>query len=156
LNSSKKTVSTSEKRFKEIRVDAMSSLVIAENCLSGSPTQLRLTVTTLCLNLANQIKCLNDAERHALYDMLAKLNTMISLLRQLDEVAECKFMYWNKSTLPLYLEDVTKRQLDFNRVQYMLSALENGFYSLKTLFEQETIRKRFLHSQTSRTCSSST
>lgn len=136
LNNSKKNVGTFSKRFKEIRVDAMSSLVIAEQCLVGSPTQLRLTVATLCLNLANQVKCLNDNERQKLYDMLDKLNIITCLLQKLEEVTECKFMFWNKSTLPLYLEDATKRLLDLNRIQYMLNAFENGFIKLKPLFEQ--------------------
>ncbi|XKL60625.1 hypothetical protein PGB90_007682 [Kerria lacca] len=130
LNKNKRNIGASNKRFKEIRVDAMSSLVIAENCLIGSPTRLRLTIITLCLNLANQAKCLNESDRYRLYEILNKLSIITSLFEKLDEVSECKFIYWNKNTLPLYLEDVTKKKLETNRMQYLLDALENGYVNL--------------------------
>lgn len=117
--------STSERRFKEVRVDAISSLVIAEYCLCGPPSVNRLTAVNLCLNLAAPAKCLSDQDRERLQQLLLKISTISSLMTVLEEVSTCRFMYWNQSTLPLYLEEVERKELDTSRIQRMFDAIED-------------------------------
>lgn len=116
----------SEKHFKEVRVDAMSSLVIAEYCLCGPPSAYRLTAVNLCLNLATQAKCLSDQDREKLFQLLQKISTIYSLMNVLEEVSACRFMYWNQSTLPLYLEEVERKELDISKIQRMFDAIEDS------------------------------
>ncbi len=139
LNNNKRNVANSDKRFEEIRVDAMSSLVIAENCLGGLPTRPRLTVIALCLDLANQAKCLNETDHQKLCDALDKLEILTSLQEKLNDLSECEFMYWNKSVLAPYLEDIEKKQLETNRIWYMFEAMENGYRSLEGLIDDHEL-----------------
>ncbi|XP_065203313.1 WASH complex subunit 4 [Planococcus citri] len=132
----KKSVAASDKRFKEIRVDAISSIVIAENSLSGPPTKLRQQIVALCLNLASQLKTmLQDTDRQKLNGLLSKITLCTSLLRSLADVTECKFMYRDIGALPVYLEDISTRYLSPNRIQYVLDALENSKTALRAQFE---------------------
>lgn len=132
----KRTATSSDKRFKEIRVDAISSIVIAENSLNGPATQLRLLITNLCLNLASQLKNLNEVDRQKLQHLFGKLTVCTDLLEKLADVTECKFMYRDIGTFPVYLEDVSNRSLETNRIQYILNALENSCCVLRNLFEE--------------------
>ncbi|XP_077568439.1 WASH complex subunit 4 [Stigmatopora nigra] len=115
----------SDKKYSEQRLDVLSSLVLAENVLSGPSTKERRFVASLALCVGTQMKTFKDEELLPLQLVLKKLDLISELSERVKLQCECSFLYWHRAVFPIYLDDVYDNAVDAARIHYMFSALRD-------------------------------
>ncbi|KAM9807729.1 WASH complex subunit 4 [Neosynchiropus ocellatus] len=116
----------SDKKYSEQRLDVLSSLVLAENALSGPSTKERRLVVALALCVGTQLKTFKDEELLPLQLVLKKLDLISELIERVKLECDCSFLYWHRAVFPIYLDDVYDNAVDAARLHYMFSALRDG------------------------------
>ncbi|XP_053742300.1 WASH complex subunit 4 [Synchiropus splendidus] len=116
----------SDKKYSEQRLDVLSSLVLAENALSGPSTKERRLVVALALCVGTQLKTFKDEELLPLQLVLKKLDLISELSERVKLECDCSFLYWHRAVFPIYLDDVYDNAVDAARLHYMFSALRDG------------------------------
>uniref|UniRef100_A0A3Q2CBB9 WASH complex subunit 4 n=1 Tax=Cyprinodon variegatus TaxID=28743 RepID=A0A3Q2CBB9_CYPVA len=125
INTAKKRV-ISDKKYSEQRLDVLSSLVLAENALSGPSTKERRLVVSLALCVGTQLKTFKDEELLPLQVLLKKLDLISELSQRVRIQCDCSFLYWHRAVFPIYLDDVYDNAVDAARMHYMFSALRDS------------------------------
>ncbi|KAG7274770.1 hypothetical protein CRUP_015757 [Coryphaenoides rupestris] len=115
----------SDKKYSEQRLDVLSSLVLAENALSGPSTRERRMAVSLALSVGTQMKTFKDEELLPLQLVLKKLDLMSELKERVRLQCDCSFLYWHRAVFPIYLDDVYDNAVDSARLHYMFSALRD-------------------------------
>ncbi|XP_051918259.1 WASH complex subunit 4 [Hippocampus zosterae] len=115
----------SDKKYSEQRLDVLSSLVLAENVLSGPSTKERRLVVSLALCVGTQLKTFRDEELLPLQLVLKKLDLISELSERVKLQCDCSFLYWHRAVFPIYLDDVYENAVDAARIHYMFSALRD-------------------------------
>ncbi|KAF3854570.1 hypothetical protein F7725_022625 [Dissostichus mawsoni] len=130
IGNAKKRV-ISDKKYSEQRLDVLSSLVMAENALSGPSTKERRLVVSLALCVGTQLKTFKDEELLPLQLVLKKLDLISELSERVKLQCDCSFLYWHRAVFPIYLDDVYDKAVDAARIhQYMFSALRDSVPSM--------------------------
>uniref|UniRef100_A0A3B4A457 Uncharacterized protein n=1 Tax=Periophthalmus magnuspinnatus TaxID=409849 RepID=A0A3B4A457_9GOBI len=129
INVAKKRV-ISDKKYSEQRLDVLSSLVLAENALSGPSTKERRLVVALALCVGTQLKTFKDEELLPLQLVLKKLDLISELSERVKLQCDCSFLYWHRAVFPIYLDDVYDNAVDAARIHYMFSALRDSVPSM--------------------------
>ncbi|KAK7891691.1 hypothetical protein WMY93_023654 [Mugilogobius chulae] len=129
INVAKKRV-ISDKKYSEQRLDVLSSLVLAENALSGPSTKERRLVVALALCVGTQLKTFKDEEILPLQLVLKKLDLISELSERVKLQCDCSFLYWHRAVFPIYLDDVYDNAVDAARIHYMFSALRDSVPSM--------------------------
>ncbi|KAJ0069384.1 hypothetical protein NL108_004201, partial [Boleophthalmus pectinirostris] len=137
INVAKKRV-ISDKKYSEQRLDVLSSLVLAENALSGPSTKERRLVVALALCVGTQLKTFKDEELLPLQLVLKKLDLISELSERVKLQCDCSFLYWHRAVFPIYLDDVYDNAVDAARIHYMFSALRDGVPSMMHAKHTET------------------
>ncbi|KAM6961159.1 WASH complex subunit 4 [Aplochiton taeniatus] len=125
IGTAKKRV-ISDKKYSEQRLDVLSSLVLAENALSGPSTKERRLVVSLALSVGTQMKTFKDEELLPLQLVLKKLDLISELRERVRVQCDCSFLYWHRAVFPIYLDDVYDNAVDAARIHYMFSALKDS------------------------------
>ncbi|XP_054885135.1 WASH complex subunit 4 isoform X1 [Poeciliopsis prolifica] len=125
ISNAKKRV-ISDKKYSEQRLDVLSSLVLAENALSGPSTKERRLVASLALCVGTQLKTFKDEELLPLQVVLKKLDLISELCERVRLQCDCSFLYWHRAVFPIYLDDVYDNAVDAARMHYMFSALRDS------------------------------
>uniref|UniRef100_A0A3B3VAH5 WASH complex subunit 4 n=1 Tax=Poecilia latipinna TaxID=48699 RepID=A0A3B3VAH5_9TELE len=125
ISNAKKRV-ISDKKYSEQRLDVLSSLVLAENALSGPSTKERRLVVSLALCVGTQLKTFKDEELLPLQVVLKKLDLISELCERVRLQCDCSFLYWHRAVFPIYLDDVYDNAVDAARMHYMFSALRDS------------------------------
>ncbi|XP_037306839.2 WASH complex subunit 4 isoform X2 [Pungitius pungitius] len=120
----------SDKKYSEQRLDVLSSLVLAENALSGPSTKERRLVVSLALCVGTQLKTFRDEELLPLQLVLKKLDLISELSERVKLQCDCSFLYWHRAVFPIYLDDVYDHAVDAARIHYMFSALRDSVPSM--------------------------
>ncbi|KAM8892119.1 WASH complex subunit 4 isoform 2-T4 [Spinachia spinachia] len=120
----------SDKKYSEQRLDVLSSLVLAENALSGPSTKERRLVVSLALCVGTQLKTFKDEELLPLQLVLKKLDLISELSERVKLQCDCSFLYWHRAVFPIYLDDVYDNAVDAARMHYMFSALRDSVPSM--------------------------
>ncbi|CAI5664756.1 unnamed protein product [Oreochromis niloticus] len=120
----------SDKKYSEQRLDVLSSLVLAENALSGPSTKERRLVVSLALCVGTQLKTFKDEELLPLQLVLKKLDLISELSERVKLQCDCSFLYWHRAVFPIYLDDVYDNAVDAARIHYMFSALRDSVLSM--------------------------
>ncbi|XP_035765797.1 WASH complex subunit 4, partial [Neolamprologus brichardi] len=128
LSASKRVIS--DKKYSEQRLDVLSSLVLAENALSGPSTKERRLVVSLALCVGTQLKTFKDEELFPLQLVLKKLDLISELSERVKLQCDCSFLYWHRAVFPIYLDDVYDNAVDAARIHYMFSALRDSVLSM--------------------------
>ncbi|XP_075894005.1 WASH complex subunit 4 [Nelusetta ayraudi] len=123
-NAKKRAIS--DKKYSEQRLDVLSSLVLAENALSGPSTKERRLVVSLALCVGTQLKTFKDEELLPLQLVLKKLDLISELSERVKVQCDCSFLYWHRAVFPIYLDDVYDNAVDAARIHYMFSALRDS------------------------------
>uniref|UniRef100_A0A672YK70 WASH complex subunit 4 n=1 Tax=Sphaeramia orbicularis TaxID=375764 RepID=A0A672YK70_9TELE len=129
IGTAKKRV-ISDKKYSEQRLDVLSSLVLAENALSGPSTKERRLVVALALCVGTQLKTFKDEELLPLQLVLKKLDLISELSERVKLQCDCSFLYWHRAVFPIYLDDVYDNAVDAARIHYMFSALRDSVPSM--------------------------
>uniref|UniRef100_A0A665UTQ2 WASH complex subunit 4 n=1 Tax=Echeneis naucrates TaxID=173247 RepID=A0A665UTQ2_ECHNA len=129
IGNAKKRV-ISDKKYSEQRLDVLSSLVLAENALSGPSTKERRLVVSLALCVGTQLKTFKDEELFPLQLVLKKLDLISELRERVKLQCDCCFLYWHRAVFPIYLDDVYDNAVDAARIHYMFSALRDSVPSM--------------------------
>ncbi|KAI4825620.1 hypothetical protein KUCAC02_021300 [Chaenocephalus aceratus] len=129
IGNAKKRV-ISDKKYSEQRLDVLSSLVMAENALSGPSTKERRLVVSLALCVGTQLKTFKDEELLPLQLVLKKLDLISELSERVKLQCDCSFLYWHRAVFPIYLDDVYDNAVDAARIHYMFSALRDSVPSM--------------------------
>ncbi|XP_075157033.1 strumpellin and WASH-interacting protein isoform X2 [Haematobia irritans] len=122
LNTSKKKLLSSKLRDKG--VDALSALKIAERCLYGPPSKVRILVAKLAFDVAcnGSIKMLS-VEHFERFRLLIQRIEMISDFQEhITQICDTSFLYWHQSILRAYLKQIIDKKLDFHSFQYLVQA----------------------------------
>uniref|UniRef100_A0A3Q3L940 WASH complex subunit 4 n=1 Tax=Labrus bergylta TaxID=56723 RepID=A0A3Q3L940_9LABR len=120
----------SDKKYSQQRLDVLSSLVLAENALSGPSTKERRLVVSLALCVGTQLKTFKDEELPPLQLVLKKLDLISELSERVKLQCDCSFLYWHRAVFPIYLDDVYDNAVDAARIHYMFSALRDSVPSM--------------------------
>eukprot|EP00009_Paramoeba_aestuarina_P010720 CAMPEP_0201541928 /NCGR_PEP_ID=MMETSP0161_2-20130828/71743_1 /ASSEMBLY_ACC=CAM_ASM_000251 /TAXON_ID=180227 /ORGANISM="Neoparamoeba aestuarina, Strain SoJaBio B1-5/56/2" /LENGTH=940 /DNA_ID=CAMNT_0047949507 /DNA_START=515 /DNA_END=3337 /DNA_ORIENTATION=- len=107
-------------------LDALSSLTILLQMLTGPSTMQRRVVMEICMErvfAANVFSKSSDVQyvRYQ-FEKLAMLTDLRSLVYQ---ACDCSFMMWNTAMLPLYFKDIFQNPLKAPCLQYMFSAIND-------------------------------
>nr|XP_002122062.1 WASH complex subunit 4 [Ciona intestinalis] len=132
LQVAKKRV-TSDRKYSDRKLDMLSSIMICENCINGSPTTQRLVVTKLALSIANQSKMLRDDEHAALLSKFEKIQIFgsIGILRASRAASDQSAFYWHRALLTNYLEGLSQNPVDASSLHHMFAALEDCVVGMK-------------------------
>ncbi|KAK2158033.1 hypothetical protein LSH36_178g02040 [Paralvinella palmiformis] len=130
ITTAKKRI-VSEKRYSDKKLDMLSSLILAENVLSGPGTKERRLVLHLALAIAKQMHVFRDDELAALVGTLKKLDVISEMSEKLHKACDCSFMYWHRVILPIYLTDLFENAVDVHKLHYMFGALRDCVLPMK-------------------------
>uniref|UniRef100_A0A8C4QNR8 WASH complex subunit 4 n=1 Tax=Eptatretus burgeri TaxID=7764 RepID=A0A8C4QNR8_EPTBU len=124
ISAAKKRV-VSDKKYSEQRLDVLSALLLAENALNGPGTKERRLIISLALNVGTQMKTFRDDELQSVQLVLKKLDLVCDLRERLHALTDCSFLYWHRTVIPTYLQDVYSSTEDASRLHYMFAALRD-------------------------------
>lgn len=113
-----------DKKFSDKQVDILSSLVLVEKLLSGPVTNSRLQIIAIALTFTNRIKTFTEGDFLTLNNLLSKLQVICNLSKEVQDGANCDFLYW-QVIIPIYFEHISKNVQDFQHLMYIFRALEN-------------------------------
>lgn len=120
----------SEKKFNDKKLDILSALVLAENCIYGTGTKERRLVASLALAFGAQTKVLRDDELATIQQIMLQLSVMCDIKERLREACDCSFVYWHRIIFPIYLGDVYENCESF-RLHYMFAVLRDCIPALQ-------------------------
>uniref|UniRef100_T1GY66 Uncharacterized protein n=1 Tax=Megaselia scalaris TaxID=36166 RepID=T1GY66_MEGSC len=132
-------VISSRKKFSldknnEKKLDVISSLKIVERCLSGPPTNSRLTVTSLAMDSANfNSQGLIGEFYEKFQRVFKKLQILSQFQDDLKRVCDSSFLYWHQSLLSAYLKQVVEKKIDFESFEKILQAFNESGSALDSL-----------------------
>uniref|UniRef100_A0A1I8PPY3 WASH complex subunit 4 n=1 Tax=Stomoxys calcitrans TaxID=35570 RepID=A0A1I8PPY3_STOCA len=122
LNTCKKKLLSSKLRDKG--VDALSALKIAERCLYGPPSKVRILVAKLAFDVAcngsNKLLSMEQFERFRL--LVQRIEMISDFQEHIKQICDTSFLYWHQSILKAYLKQIVDKKLDFHSFQYLIKA----------------------------------
>jgi hypothetical protein len=102
-----------------------------ERCLQGSCSKERRLLVKLALVTASQMKVFQNDELNHLKGLLAKLDGICELQRNIRAASDCSFLYWHRVVLPIYFARLIEERADLRRLKVNKkdkSANYNYFY----------------------------
>lgn len=113
-----------DKNYATQRLDELSAIVIAERALSGPMTNLRRIVTNVALSLVPSSTFSDDNYQKVLL-LLDKLDSIIDINSKMNVFCDCSFIYWHKSVIQIYLQNVFDMKKDMTRLKFIIEALND-------------------------------
>ncbi|KAK3584050.1 hypothetical protein CHS0354_031097 [Potamilus streckersoni] len=120
----------SDKKYSERKLDVLSALVLAESALAGPGTKERRLIAKLALAVGTKMKTFKDDELASLYENLSKLDLISDLREKLRHACDCRFLYWHRVVIPIYLTDLFDTVTDTHRIHYIIGALRDSVPSM--------------------------
>ncbi|XP_073827838.1 strumpellin and WASH-interacting protein [Musca autumnalis] len=122
LNACKKKLTSS--KLKEKGVDALSAIKIAERCLLGPPSKIRILVAKLSFDVAcnGSSKFLNMEQFERFRLLIQRIEIISDFQQHIKEICETSFLYWHQSIFRAYLKQIVDKKLDFHSFQYLVQA----------------------------------
>lgn len=97
----------------------LSALDTIERCLQGSCSNERRLLVKLALVTASQMKVFQNDELSHLKGLLAKLDGICELQRNIRSAADCSFLYWHRVVLPIYFARLIEERADLRRLKVL-------------------------------------
>ena len=147
LKKSKRTV-MSEKNNKQMKMDALQALLVAENAISGPITSSRTLVTLLSLQFC-QPRLFKQDEASLLFANIKRLKMLSNIRQRMENACDTGFLYWHRVILSPYFGHIYDVKTDPHRLHYTFYALKDVLAcltdlkhltnpsALKTQFEDE-------------------
>lgn len=126
LSTAKKRVLADCKKYSEKKLDSLSAIILAANCIHGPlMDDTRLTLSSLCISLCAPE--MNSEEFTRITQAMRKLELFSKLFNHLNEYANCDFIYFTlKPVLPIILSHFYEQdQADVMELNYFLLALSD-------------------------------
>jgi len=112
-----KNVPADNKKNSRARQDVLSALDTMERCLQGSCSKERRLLVKLALVTASQMKVFQNDELNHLKGLLAKLDGICELQRNIRAASDCSFLYWHRVVLPIYFARLIEERADLRRLK---------------------------------------
>ena len=131
IKKSKRTV-MSEKNTKQMKMDALQALLVAENSISGAVTPERILVTTMALQFC-QSRLFKPDESIELIANIKRLRMIASIRSHIDKACDTGFLYWHRVIISPYFSHIYEVKTDPHRLHYIFYALKDVVSSLLNL-----------------------
>ena len=95
-----------DKNVDNARVDILSSLILAENVISGSATKERRLISSLALSIASQNRTFREDELRALSLNQTKLAIISNFQQRVKQSCQTDFLFWHRMIIPVYFKDI--------------------------------------------------
>ena len=113
-------------------LDWISTLLVAENAVSVSVTKKRLIICGTALEVGNYAKSMRAMDCMELDDLLSRLEAVESIGSIFKRVTDCSFLYWHKSLIEIYMENIfTDQQYLVDQIPFLIDAIQDGANYLK-------------------------
>jgi WASH complex subunit 7 len=112
-----KNVPADNRKNSRARQDVLSALDTMERCLQGSCSKERRLLVKLALVTASQMKVFQNDELNHLKGLLAKLDGVCELQRNIRAASDCSFLYWHRVVLPIYFARLIEERADLRRLK---------------------------------------
>ena len=135
----------SEKHNKQVKLDALSALVIAENSIAGAVTSDRILVTRMSLQFC-QHRIFKQDELSNLLSNIKRLVIIANIRSKIQKSCDTSFLYWHRVILSTYFEHIYDVKTDAHRLHYTFFALRDVVYELmdvKHLDDYLALRNEF-------------
>lgn len=112
-----KNIPADNRKNSRARQDVLSALDTMERCLQGSCSKERRLLVKLALVTASQMKVFQNDELNHLKGLLAKLDGICELQRNIRAASDCSFLYWHRVVLPIYFARLIEERADLRRLK---------------------------------------
>lgn len=116
---------SSEKKYSERRLDALSALDVAERALNGPGTRERQFVADLAFCFGAQDRAFRDDELTALHLVKKRLDLVCNLHQKIQDACNCSFFYWHRVVFPIYLTELVETPTSAHRLQYIFRVIRD-------------------------------
>ena len=144
IRKSKRTV-MSEKSNKQMKLDALQALLVAENSISGAITPDRILVTMMALQFC-QHRIFKPDEVSNIFGNIKRLTMIANIRSHIEKACDTGFLYWHRVILSPYFEHIYEGKTDPHRLHYTFYALKDvviDIMNLKHLDEPLALRNQF-------------
>ena len=140
-----KRIVMSEKNNKQMKMDALQALLVAENAISGTITSDRLLVTKIALQFC-QSRLFKQDEAIMLFASLKRLTVIANIRSNIEKACDTEFLYWHRVILSPYFGHIYDVKTDPYRLHYTFYALKDvirGIMDLKHLTDPLALKRKF-------------
>uniref|UniRef100_A0A7E4VJA4 Rif1_N domain-containing protein n=1 Tax=Panagrellus redivivus TaxID=6233 RepID=A0A7E4VJA4_PANRE len=121
------SIRTAALASKDVNLDWLSCLLIAQNSMTRSPARARIAVCGLALELGNYTKFVRSPECVEIDNILSIQETVINLGQIFERVTDNSFLYFHRSLLRVYLDAAFEdSEHSVERVHLFLTAFEDA------------------------------
>lgn len=113
-----------DKNYAKQRLDELTAIVIAERVLRGPLTLQRRIVVNVALSLI-PTQVFADDGYNKIVSLMENIETVTGLQTKMDSLCDCMFMYWNKTIVPIYFQNVLASKKDMPRLSVFFEALND-------------------------------
>jgi len=133
LNLIKKRLLSEVKKYSEKKLDVLSAIILASNCIHGPiMTKERQILTSLCFSLVEP--SLNEIESEKVYSGYKKIQSCSLIFKRLYKWTNCEFIYFHRALMGIYFNHCVESELEnifefryfFHSFSDCLPFIENG------------------------------
>jgi len=127
-------------------LDALASLTVLLQMLSGPSTPKRQIILRLCAERVFASGAIKEVDRAAVEAGLDQLRELSDMRRSVNDACNCSFMYWNMETLAFYFKSVYKNPARAPSLQYIFAALNdtNEYFEAAQYVEGAVFREEMV------------
>ncbi|CAD5123366.1 DgyrCDS11723 [Dimorphilus gyrociliatus] len=122
----------SDKKYTEQRLDVVSSIVLAENVLKGTPSKQRRDIAKLALSVACRMRVFKEEYYPAIETALHKIKMLVELTDRIKQGSDCSYLYWHCDFLNTYFQDMFEQATAVHNIHYMFGSLSDCVLPLKS------------------------
>ena len=146
LSSIKSKLISEVKKYSEKKLDLISALILACNCLNGPVlTNERRIVTSLCLSVVSHL--LSSEELQKVVFTMKKLELFSKTYTLLKKWTNCEFLYFNRSVLGIYFNYFYENEAsNVHELRYFLHSLSDSLqliYNCNTTSQRDKLLKSY-------------
>lgn len=105
-------------KLRDKSIDALAALKMAERCLHGPPSNVRLLVAKIAFDAShgkNKLLSIEQIERFRL--LMQRIELITDFQYNTQQICDTSFLYWHQSLLKAYLRQIVDKKLDFHSFQ---------------------------------------
>eukprot|EP01114_Cavostelium_apophysatum_P015887 TRINITY_DN4419_c1_g1_i1.p1 TRINITY_DN4419_c1_g1~~TRINITY_DN4419_c1_g1_i1.p1 ORF type:complete len:1166 (-),score=413.58 TRINITY_DN4419_c1_g1_i1:31-3102(-) len=127
----------SGKKYSDGKLDVLAAVNLAMQMLHGCATKERRLLLKISTQVIFQMDFLKEEEVQSIKESLEKLDSICDFQEQLYIACDCHFMFWSRSMLPGYLNDIYEHTQQVNKLQYMFAGLRDIIPVFKKIVHQD-------------------
>ncbi|CAG2173816.1 unnamed protein product, partial [Oppiella nova] len=127
LSNTKTKIIADVKKYSEKKLDLLSAVILASNCLNGPIlTNPRRILTSICLSIISTALSAEDIAKLLMLTRKLELFTKIHAL--VDIRTNCEFLYFNRAVLGIYFNNFFESESsNVHELRHFFSALSDSF-----------------------------